>query len=349
MTDKLYQYILYFVLGTTAAFSLFLIASDNIAPFTTQASLHRSVATIAPEVSGVIESVSVKNGQEIHCGDTLFTLYDQSYLLNVQQANAELAQANEMFQASQQQLVAAKQVFAQRKAQWLHSQSKQKRNATLFKKGLTTAQELDDSKTNVDVAYSALQAANADILQIKAQLSNSTSNATIELAKVKLASAELDQHHTQVRASSDGIVTNLQLQTGSYIAQGTTALLVVNEAQAWLSADFNEKGMSHLQVGNIVHIAFDALPGQVFIGHIESQERAVRDIENSHGQLSDVVNDSRWIREQQKIRVRITIEQLDPKLISGARASVSIDNGSAVIDRISTLWIHMVSLFRYLY
>lgn len=349
MTNKFYQYVLYFVLGTTAAFSLFLIASDNIAPFTTQASLHRSVATIAPEVSGVIDSVAVKNGQSVHSDDILFTLDDQSYLLNVQQAQAELAQANEMFQASQQQLIAAEQTFSQRKEQWLNSQAKQKRTATLFKKGLTTAQELDDSKTNVNVAYSALQAAKAEILRIKAQLSDSTSNAAIELAKVKLASAELDEHHTQVRASADGIVTNLQLQTGSYIAQGTTALLVVNEAQAWLSADFNEKGMSHLQVGNMAHIAFDALPGQVFIGHIESQERAVRDSDNSHGQLSDVVNDSRWIREQQKIRVRIAIDHLDPKLISGARASVSVNNGSTVIDSISSLWIHMVSLFRYVY
>ncbi|WP_406734113.1 HlyD family secretion protein [Vibrio scophthalmi] len=349
MTDKLYQYILYFVLGTTATFSLFLLASDNIAPFTTQASLHRSVATIAPEVSGVIRSVAVKNGQSVHSGDILFTLDDQSYRLNVQQARAELTQANEMFQASQQQLIAAEQVFSQHKEQLLNSQAKLKRSKVLFKKGLTTAQELDDSKTNVNVAYSALQAARADIERIKAQLSDSTGNAAIKLAKVKLASAELDEKHTQVRASTDGTITNLQLQTGSYIAQGTTALLVINEAQAWLSADFNEKGMSHLQVGNKAHIAFDALPGQVFIGHIESQERAVRDLANSHGQLSDVVNDSRWIREQQKIRVRIVIEQLDPELISGARASVSVNNGSTVIDNISTLWIHMVSLFRYFY
>ncbi|ODS05434.1 HlyD family secretion protein [Vibrio scophthalmi] len=349
MTDKLYQYILYFVLGTTATFSLFLIASDNIAPFTTQASLHRSVATIAPEVSGVIRSVAIKNGQSVHSGDILFTLDDQSYHLNVQQARAELAQANEMFQASQQQLIAAEQVFSQHKEQLLNSQAKLKRSKVLFKKGLTTAQELDDSKTNVKVANSALQAARADIERIKAQLSDSTGNAAIKLAKVKLASAELDEKHTQVRASTDGTITNLQLQTGSYIAQGTTALLVINEAQAWLSADFNEKGMSHLQVGNTAHIAFDALPGQVFIGHIESQERAVRDLANSHGQLSDVVNDSRWIREQQKIRVRIVIEQLDPELISGARASVSVNNGSTVIDSISTLWIHMVSLFRYFY
>ncbi|ANS86890.1 p-hydroxybenzoic acid efflux pump subunit AaeA [Vibrio scophthalmi] len=349
MTDKLYQYILYFVLGTTATFSLFLIASDNIAPFTTQASLHRSVATIAPEVSGVIRSVAVKNGQSVHSGDILFTLDDQSYRLNVKQARAELAQANEMFQASQQQLIAAEQVFSQHKEQLFNSQAKLKRSKVLFRKGLTTAQELDDSKTNVNVAYSALQAARADIERIKAQLSDSTGNAAIKLAKVKLASAELDEKHTQVRASTDGTVTNLQLQTGSYIAQGTTALLVINEAQAWLSADFNEKGMSHLQVGNTAHIAFDALPGQVFIGYIESQERAVRDLANSHGQLSDVVNDSRWIREQQKIRVRITIEQLDPELISGARASVSVNNGSTVIDSISALWIHIVSLFRYFY
>ena len=107
VTEKIYQYVLYTVLTVTAAFSIFLVAADNIAPFTTQASMHRNIVTIAPEASGVINHVAVENGQWVNAGDTLFTLDDQSYQLKVKQAKAELIQAEQSFQASEQQLIAA--------------------------------------------------------------------------------------------------------------------------------------------------------------------------------------------------------------------------------------------------
>ncbi|OLQ93147.1 multidrug transporter [Vibrio panuliri] len=353
MTEKFYQYALYSVLSITILFSLFLVAADNIAPFTTQASLHRTVATIAPETSGVIETVAVRNGEQVKSGETLFTLDAQSYQLKVSQAKAELAQALQTFDASQQQLNVAKQTLLQKQEEEHNAVAKLVRNKALYKKGLTTTQAIEDSELSVKVAKSALMAAKADIMRIEASLADSNSNAAIQLAKAKLASAELDQQHTQIVAQTDGVVTNLQLQSGSYISQGTTALLLVNESHAWLSADFNEKGIEHLTQDNQAYIAFDAIPGKVFIGHIESQERAIRDIDNSNGQLVDVINDNRWIREQQKIRVRIVLDDVKPemaqRLISGARASVSVKNGSTLIDAISYTWIHLVSLFRYIY
>ncbi len=353
MTEKFYQYVLYAVLGTTILFSLFLVAADNIAPFTTQASMHRTIATIAPETSGVIEKVLVTNGQRVHAGETLFTLDDQSYRLKVQQAKAELAQAEQTFLANQQQLSASKQTLLQRQEQLANAEAKLKRNRALYQKGLTTTQTVEDSQLNVNVAKSAQLAAQAEVLRIQAQLADNDSNAAIQLAKAKLAGAELDEQHTHIIAQTDGVVTNLQLQSGSYISQGTTALLLVNESDAWLSADFNEKGIRHLTDGNPVYIAFDAIPGEVFRGHIASQERAIRDIDNSNGQLVDVVNDTRWVREQQKIRVRIQLDNQDShsvdQLISGARASVSVQNGSTIIDTISLVWIHVVALFRYIY
>jgi len=349
VTEKIYQYTLYAVLSITAVFSLFLITSDNLSPFTTQASLHRNIVSIAPEVSGVIEHVSVSNGQKVSKGDLLFTINADSYQLKVVQAQAELKQAEESYKATQQQLIAAQQTLGQRKAELHNQNSRYQRAQSMFKKGLSTAQELDDTKTNVDVARSALSVAQAEIDRIEAQLSGTDTNAAIQLAKAKLASAQLDETHTRIVAKTDGVVTNLQLQQGSYITQGSPALLLVNEAQTWLSADFNEKGMAHLVAGREVKIAFDALPGQIFIGHIESQERAIHDADNSSGQLSSVINDSRWIRDQQKIRVRITVEALDPSLIAGARASVSVSDPSSWISPISSAWIHLVSMFRYLY
>ncbi|AIV07970.1 multidrug transporter [Vibrio harveyi] len=349
MKENFYKYAIYTVFSAAALFSAFLVTSDNISPFTTQATLHRNVATIAPEVSGVITDVMVNNGELVEKGQPLFAIDASSYQLKVVQAKAELRQARESDSAKWQQLAAAKQTQSQREFEYHNAKQKLTRNQKLRNKGLATEQELDDAITNTQVASSAVEAANAEVKRIEAELSTQDRTAAIELAEAKLASAELDLSHTQIVAQTEGVVTNLQLQSGSYITQGTASLLLVDEAHAWISADFNEKGIDKLTNGREVLVSFDALPGKVFTGEVSSQERAIYDTNNANGQLSSVTNDTRWIREQQKVRTRITVNELDPSMISGSRASVIVESGNPIMDVIGSAWIHLVAMFRYIY
>ncbi|HEQ3585808.1 HlyD family secretion protein [Vibrio harveyi] len=349
MKENFYKYAIYTVFSAAALFSAFLVTSDNVSPFTTQATLHRNVATIAPEVSGVITDVMVNNGELVEKGQPLFAIDASSYQLKVAQAKAELRQARESDSAKWQQLAAAKQNQSQREFEYHNAKQKLARNQKLRNKGLATEQELDDAITNTQVASSAVEAANAEVKRIEAELSTQDRTAAIELAEAKLASAELDLSHTQIVAQTEGVVTNLQLQSGSYITQGTASLMLVDEAHAWISADFNEKGIDKLTNGREVLVSFDALPGKVFTGEVSSQERAIYDTNNANGQLSSVTNDTRWIREQQKVRTRITVNELDPSMISGSRASVIVESGNPIMDVIGSAWIHLVAMFRYIY
>ncbi|MFN1599204.1 HlyD family secretion protein [Vibrio harveyi] len=349
MKENFYKYAIYTVFSAAALFSAFLVTSDNVSPFTTQATLHRNVATIAPEVSGVITDVMVNNGELVEKGQPLFAIDASSYQLKVAQAKAELRQARESDSAKWQQLAAAKQTQSQREFEYHNAKQKLARNQKLRNKGLATEQELDDAITNTQVASSAVEAANAEVKRIEAELSTQDRTAAIELAEAKLASAELDLSHTQIVAQTEGVVTNLQLQSGSYITQGTASLMLVDEAHAWISADFNEKGIDKLTNGREVLVSFDALPGKVFSGEVSSQERAIYDTNNANGQLSSVTNDTRWIREQQKVRTRITVNELDPSMISGSRASVIVESGNPIMDIIGSAWIHLVAMFRYIY
>ncbi|KGR37380.1 multidrug resistance protein A [Vibrio campbellii] len=349
MKENFYKYAIYTVFSAAALFSAFLVTSDNVSPFTTQATLHRNVATIAPEVSGVITDVMVNNGELVEKGQPLFAIDASSYQLKVAQAKAELRQARESDSAKWQQLAAAKQTQSQREFEYHNAKQKLTRNQKLRNKGLATEQELDDAITNTQVASSAVEAANAEVKRIEAELSTQDRTAAIELAEAKLASAELDLSHTQIVAQTEGVVTNLQLQSGSYITQGTASLMLVDEAHAWISADFNEKGIDKLTNGREVWVSFDALPGEVFTGEVSSQERAIYDTNNANGQLSSVTNDTRWIREQQKVRTRITVNELDPSMISGSRASVIVESGNPIMDVIGSAWIHLVAMFRYIY
>lgn len=349
MKGTIYKFTIYTVLIVTVAVSGFLVSSDNISPFTTQATMHKTIANIAPEVSGVITAVNVKNGQHVNAGDILFSLDNQGYTLAVRQAEAEVHQAQEANTAKWQDLQSANQTLVQRNLEWHNAETKLASYQQLLNKGLITKQDVDDTRMNANVAKSAVEVANADILRIKAELSSDKKNAAIELAEIKLATAKLDLTRTHVVAKTAGSISNLQLQPGSYANKGSVLLFMVNEDNSWLSADFNEKGVDHLQAGAHVWVAFDAIPGQVFAGTITDQDRAIFDASNSANQLSDVANNTRWIRAQQKIRTRIHVENTSPALIAGSRASVMVENGNSVIDTIGYAWIKLVSWFRYIY
>ncbi|PSU23566.1 HlyD family secretion protein [Photobacterium phosphoreum] len=349
MKEKIYQYTIYIVLTIVSCFSLFLLISDNVAPFTTQSTLYRAVANISPQVSGVITNVAIQNGQAIHQGELLFTIDPAPYALKVRQAQAGLTQADQNYSAQTQQLVTASQLLKQRQLQSHNAETSLVRFKQLINKGLVTRQQFDDAQTQAAVANSVYQGAKADVLRIKALLNGKSNNAAVELAQTKLAQAQLDLTHTHVIAQTTGTITNLQLQTGSYISQGTPALFIVNEKKAWLSADFNEKGMDHLQPQDAVYITFDAIPGKIFNGEISSQDRAEFDAENPNNQLSTVANDKHWLRELQKIRTRITVNDLDPTLISGARASVMVQSNDPIINTIAYAWIKLVAIFHYIY
>ncbi|MDH5903083.1 HlyD family secretion protein [Vibrio splendidus] len=349
MKDTIYKFFIYIIFSSTVFFSIFLIISDNLSPFTTQASLHRNIANIAPEVSGIITRVLVKNGQQIHVEEPLFNIDSEGYEIMVKQAQAELHQAQDADSAKWQELAVAEQILSQREFEYINVNRKHSRNKALLSKGLITIQDLDNSLTDKKVANSAIEASNAEVKRIQAELSNQSHTAAIELAEAKLANATLDLEHTQVISKTQGVITNLQLQAGSYITQGTSALFIIDEKNAWVSADFNEKGLDKLTVGRPVFVVFDALPGRVFEGTIQNQERAIRDTENANGQLSSVTNDSRWIREQQKVRTRIKVNELNPVLISGSRASVIVQSNNTILSYIGNVWIHLVAMFRYIY
>ncbi len=349
MSDKIYRYAVYTVLGFAGLFSLFLIGSDNFAPFTTQATVNRAIVNIAPEVSGVVTDVFVNNGQQVKAGDLLFSLDKSSYQIALQQADAEFQQALESDAAKKQEMISARQVLKQREEERENAEVRANRYQVLRKQGSINQQAYDDVLTVANIASNAVEVAKAGIMQIQAELSADNQSAAVSLAEAKVAAASLDLANTEVRAETRGIVSNLQLESGTYVNKGSGVLFLVSDSQVWLNADFNEKGVAHLTPGTQAVISFDALPGETFTGQISNRDSAVYDNTSLNNQLANVTNDSRWIREQQKIRNRIAINDTIPELISGAKASVMVKNGNPLVDAIATGWITLISYFRYIY
>jgi membrane fusion protein, multidrug efflux system len=105
----------------------------------------------------------------------------------------------------------------------------------------------------VAVSQSQRDSAASDIEQLKAAL---------DLAKLQLS-------YTKILAPTAGKVTKKSVESGTFVVTGQPLLAIV-EPKVWITANFKETQLTHMQPGQKVNIKVDAYPGVQFSGHVDS-------------------------------------------------------------------------------
>jgi len=99
-------------------------------------------------------------------------------------------------------------------------------------------------------------------------------------------------------------------------------------------------------------VVFPAFPGRVFRAHVTSSDAGIlAGQEAVNGQLSEPETSNRWVRDAQRMRIHVALDEALPKhLPTGARATVQLYNSEGPFARFfSGMQIHLVSLLHYVY
>ncbi|PSJ45182.1 HlyD family secretion protein [Zobellella endophytica] len=328
-------------------FAYFVIA-DSYMPMTPEARIQRHVVPVAAQVSALVSRIHVENNQHVSRGQLLFELDDSDYRLALQQAELGLRQARTA--QKQAEAALAEAVAAARQA-GLNADELQReagRIVRLHQNGHMSQQRLEQARVEAESAGVARLA--ADARRQEAEQSLRAAGIEVERAGTAREQAALALSRTRIHAAADGRVGNLQLQQGNYAAAGQALLALISD-QAWVTADLREKSLRHVQAGTAVDIVFDALPGRVFAGHITSIDVGVREGQQAaDGQLAQPVNSDRWVRDAQRLRTHITLDEEWPPLATGARATVQLyPSANPLLHGLAATQAWLVSQLRYLY
>lgn len=158
----------------------------------------------------------------------------------------------------------------------------------------------------------------------------------LERAQAELTLARLNLKRTEVKAPSDGYVTNLRLYKGDYAKSGNPAMALVNSDTFRVNGYFEENKLRRIHVGDPVTIRMlDS--GPEFRGHVEGIARGVVDQDrassgdspgrvNGHDMLAHVKPTYSWVRLAQRVPVRIAIDAMpdDVDLAVGMTATVIV-------------------------
>ena len=160
-----------------------------------------------------------------------------------------------------------------------------------------------------------------------------TAAASVAQAEAQAGTARLNLQRTEVRATVDGIVTNLDLHPGDYVGAGQQAMALVDRGSLRVEAYFEETKLRAIQPGDHADVRLMGDPRAV-AGHVESIAAGISDSERSStGNLLPEVNPTfSWVRLAQRIPVRIRLDRVpgDVRLISGRTATVTIRPAHAI-------------------
>ncbi|MFL5541364.1 MAG: efflux RND transporter periplasmic adaptor subunit [Longimicrobiaceae bacterium] len=200
---------------------------------------------ISADIPGRVIQLAVEEGQWVNRGDLLLRIDPSQYEAAVRQAEATVAQAR------------ARE--AEARAQLLKAEGDQRRAEQLAQgRDLIAAQEVDNARTQAQVAQASLQGARFGVQQAQATLSQARDN----LRK------------TTIVAPMAGRVTRLNIHEGETAIIGTmnnpgSLLLTVADLSVMeAKVKVDETEVPRIAVGDSAVLRIDAFPGQTFTGKV---------------------------------------------------------------------------------
>ena len=154
-----------------------------------------------------------------------------------------------------------------------------------------------------------------------------TELAALAQARAEQRVAQLNVQRTEVRATTDGIITNLDLHAGDYLQPGAQALALIDTGSLRIEGYFEETKLACITEGDAA-VARLMGDNHDVRGHVDTIAAGIADDQRSstHNLLPAVAPTYTWVRLAQRIPVRIRIDDApsDTRLIVGRTASVTI-------------------------
>ncbi len=328
------------------------LIADRLTPYTPQGIVQAFVVAIAPEVPGRVVEVGIEDNQKVEAGQVLFRVDPEPYEIALERAKADVAAAGQSIGADTAGVSAAQAKVVEAQANLTNVMEQTARTLELVKKGVFAKARGDEAKAERDAAKAKLKQAQAEQRQAEEALGpKGADNPQLRAATAALAKAERDLIHTTVIAPTPGVVTNLQLTLGQFAGAGQPVMTFIDARSYWVVASFRENSLEHMKPGDTVDIVFDALPGEIFTGKIESVGWGVSNYNSGNlGDLPTIKNQSSWIRDPQRFPARIELdaEKYVPGLRHGSQANVVVYTGDNVfVNVIGRIWIWLVSVLTY--
>jgi membrane fusion protein, multidrug efflux system len=358
-------------------------------PRTDDANVRANFIGIAPEVSGLLVQLPVKDNAYIKKGDLLFEIDPRPYRYALQQALSDqnaleqqiidekrriaaehsavdaaqagvhnsttgIKTAGSSVDVAKATVVRAQAAVTAAEAQLKLATNNVNRIEPLLKKQYVTVEQVDQTRTALNVAQGNYDEAQAALVQAQAQQAQSvlrqqeaTDAAVESQAKLgqaihtvdtldtlesqrparaaRVDSARLDLERCRVVAPFDAYVTNMNISVGAYAHPGTPLFTLIDTRTWYVIANYRESKLKAIHLGSHVDVYVLGHPDKKFDGVVESIGFGVFPEDGKEaGGLPDIDRTLNWVHLSSRFPVRVRVLNPDPVLFRIGATAVTV-------------------------
>jgi multidrug efflux pump subunit AcrA (membrane-fusion protein) len=282
--------------------------------------------SIIPKASGIVETVNVRLGDVVEAGDILFTIEQNDYSRNVEQAQNSVQLAQKSVDQAANGLNSAKINFELNKEKIENAMINLERTRILYEEGAVSKSQLEQAELSASqLSLDALQG------QVKqAEIAYQQSISQLEQARVGYDQAQSGLDNTIVKSPIKGTVSALNVVQGQIAAASQVAATVVEMDRVYLQVNVVENIVTKLQEGQKAQVRVSALSEEF----IESTIEYVSPTADPRSQLYTVRvyldNADKAIKPGMSGEVKLVLDSVDKAIIVKADAVLDEDGESFV-------------------
>lgn len=308
---------------------------------TDNAYVEADISNISVKVPGYVVLSDVTDNQHVQKGELLAQLEDNQFSAKVGQAEASLASAKADLQTLAAKVELQRALIAQASAGVVAAQAdniraeQQLSRAKKLKVSNYSSQDdvdqlqagFDSATAHLDEAKALLVAKERELAVFNAQLIQASS--VVEQAEASLELAKIQLNDTRVTAPFSGVIGKRGAMVGQYVQPGQALYSLVPDGAVWITANFKETQIQHMQPGQVVQVSLDAFPDKTFSGVIDSLSPAsgakfsLLPAENATGNFTKIV-------QRIPVRIRLDLSQEEVRVMPGLSAVVKVDTASGL-------------------
>lgn len=286
--------------------------------FTDNAQVQQQIVPVNSRVQGYIKEIRFNEYQPVKKGDTLVIIDDADMRLNVATARADYQNALAGRDVADRSVGVASANVAVTEASIAEAKVVMELAATdlgrytkLLEQNAVTKRRYDAAKTDYEAKKAryemlARQRSASSSVMAETRQRIAQNDAGIELAKALLETAELNLSYCVITAPCDGYTSRKEIQEGQLVQPGQTLLDVVDSSDVWVTANYKETQLRHIEPGSAVRIKVDAIPDVTFSGTVQSISKA------TGASLSVLPQDNsagNFVKVRQRVPVRIVFSE----------------------------------------
>ncbi len=222
--------------------------------------------TIGSQITGVVASIQVVEGQRVRADDTLITLDDREARATTVQTEGQVAQAEARIrQIRELTLPSAEQALVEVTATLLSVRQAYERQKTLTANGNGSRAALEEATKNLQVARAQLRSAELQVFTNRVGGSDSVlAKSQLAQAQAALAVARSRLSDHTIKTPRDGVLIARDVEVGNVVQPGTQLMLVSPSGDAQIVVQIDERNLGLIALGLPALASADAYAKETF-------------------------------------------------------------------------------------